>query len=223
MIVLVAAYGVWIGVRAKAPRQKFEPAEALRDLWAAKWDLGLPVLVIVAVVTRLRHHRRGRGHRGGLRALRRAGDLPGAPALRRSCPGARSTPATLVGACSSCSAWRSGSPAGSSTREIPDALLVDWMTTHIHSPGALPARAQRGAAGARQRARDLLGHRGAGAAGGAARRGLRHRPGPPGRGLPRQPRARLPLPADGPQPLPLRPALRQAAAAASTGRPSRSW
>jgi C4-dicarboxylate transporter DctM subunit len=39
MIVLVAAYGVWMGVRCKAPRQKFRPAEALRSMWVAKWDL----------------------------------------------------------------------------------------------------------------------------------------------------------------------------------------
>jgi C4-dicarboxylate transporter DctM subunit len=51
MIVLVAAYGVWMGVRFKAPRQKFLPAEAFRSMWEAKWDLGLPTLVILVVLT----------------------------------------------------------------------------------------------------------------------------------------------------------------------------
>jgi C4-dicarboxylate transporter DctM subunit len=49
MIVLVAAYGILVGVRSKAPRPKFNPSEALRAVWGAKWDLGLPCLIIVSV------------------------------------------------------------------------------------------------------------------------------------------------------------------------------
>jgi C4-dicarboxylate transporter, DctM subunit len=49
MIGLVAAYGVLVGVRSKAPRPRFEAREAVRALWGAKWDLGLPLLIIVAV------------------------------------------------------------------------------------------------------------------------------------------------------------------------------
>src|SRR5205823_7766977 len=51
MVVLVAAYGVLIGVRSKAPRPKFDPREAARAVWAAKWDLGLPILIIVSVAS----------------------------------------------------------------------------------------------------------------------------------------------------------------------------
>jgi tripartite ATP-independent transporter DctM subunit len=51
MIVLVAAYGVVVGIRSKAPRPRFEAREALRALWGAKWDIGLPLLIIVAVAT----------------------------------------------------------------------------------------------------------------------------------------------------------------------------
>ena len=51
MIVLVAAYGVLVGIRSKAPRPAFEWREALRAVWSAKWDLGLPLLIIVAVAT----------------------------------------------------------------------------------------------------------------------------------------------------------------------------
>ena len=51
MIVLVAAYGVVVGIRSKAPRPRFEAGEALRALWSAKWDIGLPLLIIVAVST----------------------------------------------------------------------------------------------------------------------------------------------------------------------------
>jgi tripartite ATP-independent transporter DctM subunit len=51
MIVLVAAYGVVVGIRSKAPRPRFEAGEALRALWRAKWDIGLPLLIIVTVAT----------------------------------------------------------------------------------------------------------------------------------------------------------------------------
>src|SRR5207244_11503996 len=51
MIVLVAAYGVLVGVRSKAPRPRFDPREALRALWGAMWDLGLPPLLIVSVAS----------------------------------------------------------------------------------------------------------------------------------------------------------------------------
>lgn len=51
MIVLVAAYGVWVGIKSKAPRPKFDAREALKALWDAKWDLGLPLLIIVSVAS----------------------------------------------------------------------------------------------------------------------------------------------------------------------------
>lgn len=51
MVVLVAAYGVLVGIRSKAPRPRFQSREALRAVWNAKWDLGLPVLIIAAVAT----------------------------------------------------------------------------------------------------------------------------------------------------------------------------
>lgn len=49
MILVVAAYGMWVGRRSHAPRQPFAPREAGRALWEAKWDLGLPTLVVIAV------------------------------------------------------------------------------------------------------------------------------------------------------------------------------
>ncbi|HTP26606.1 MAG TPA: TRAP transporter large permease subunit, partial [Anaeromyxobacteraceae bacterium] len=49
MVLLVAAYGIAVGVRARTPRQDFRPREALAALWNAKWDLGLPALVVLAI------------------------------------------------------------------------------------------------------------------------------------------------------------------------------
>ncbi len=51
MIVLVAAYGVYAGVKKKTPKQAFRAKEALAALWNAKWDLGLPTLIIVTVAS----------------------------------------------------------------------------------------------------------------------------------------------------------------------------
>ena len=42
---------MFVGAKAKVPRHAFDGRQALRDMWAAKWDLGLPVLVIAAVVS----------------------------------------------------------------------------------------------------------------------------------------------------------------------------
>jgi tripartite ATP-independent transporter DctM subunit len=51
MVVLVAAYGVFVGTRSGTPRPRFHALGALKALWDAKWDLGLPVLIVVAVAT----------------------------------------------------------------------------------------------------------------------------------------------------------------------------
>src|SRR5262249_48120751 len=51
LIVFVALYSVRVGVAAKAPRQPFDGREVARALWAAKWDLGLPLVVLVVFVS----------------------------------------------------------------------------------------------------------------------------------------------------------------------------
>lgn len=49
LIALTGAWGVWAGRKATANRQRFELGEAGRALWAAKWELLLPVVAIVAL------------------------------------------------------------------------------------------------------------------------------------------------------------------------------
>jgi tripartite ATP-independent transporter DctM subunit len=51
MIILVGAYGVMVGIRCRAPRHPFAIREAARSLWAAKWDLGLPLLIVISLKT----------------------------------------------------------------------------------------------------------------------------------------------------------------------------
>ena len=49
LVGLVSAWGVREGLRSDAHRQPFDRREALRAVWAGKWELILPVLVLVAI------------------------------------------------------------------------------------------------------------------------------------------------------------------------------
>jgi C4-dicarboxylate transporter, DctM subunit len=51
LVVIVALYGVYMGRKVKSPRQAFSPREVLASLWGAKWELSVPVLLVVVVVT----------------------------------------------------------------------------------------------------------------------------------------------------------------------------
>ncbi len=132
MVLLVAAYGVWTGVRAGAPRQRFEPREAGRALWAAKWDLGLPLLVVVSVGT-------------GYATVVEASALAAAYSIivelvifreikpLRDLPGVLSSAATLVGSVVLLLGTALGLTSWFVDAEIP-TRLVEWMTTHVQSP-----------------------------------------------------------------------------------------
>jgi C4-dicarboxylate transporter, DctM subunit len=48
MILLVCAFGVFSGVHNHTPTTPFDPKEAGRALWEAKWELGLPIVVVIA-------------------------------------------------------------------------------------------------------------------------------------------------------------------------------
>jgi len=49
LIALTAAWGLWAGRRGIARRQAFNAGEARRALWAAKWELALPVISLAAL------------------------------------------------------------------------------------------------------------------------------------------------------------------------------
>ncbi len=132
MIVLVAAYGVVAGVRAKVPRHPFDAKKALRDLWTAKWDLGLPLLVILAVAS-------------GFATITEAAGIASAYALIveifvfreldpwRQLPRVMADAATLVGAVLILLGVALGLTSYFVDAQIPEALL-GWVTAHIHSP-----------------------------------------------------------------------------------------
>lgn len=132
MIVLVAGYGVLVGLRSGAPRQPVEAREAVAALWAAKWDLGLPALVIVAVGS-------------GFATIVEAAALAAAYSLVvelfvfreihpvRDLPRVLVHAATLVGSVLILLGAALGLTSWFVDAEIP-TLLVDWMTAHVESP-----------------------------------------------------------------------------------------
>jgi C4-dicarboxylate transporter DctM subunit len=132
MVLLVAAYGIYVGVRVKAPRQRFEPREAFNGLWDAKWDLGLPLLVILAV---------GSGYATIVESSALAAaysivvELVVFKELKplRDLPRVLSHAATLVGSVVLLLGTALGLTSWFVDAEIP-TRLVEWMTAHVHSP-----------------------------------------------------------------------------------------
>jgi tripartite ATP-independent transporter DctM subunit len=131
MILLVAAYGIAVGVKAGAPRQAFQAGEAARAIWAAKWDLGLPLLVIVAIAS-------------GYATVVEASALGVAYALLvemavfrdlhwRDLPRVLAHAATLVGAVVILLGVALGLTNWLVDAEVP-TRLVEWMTAHVKSP-----------------------------------------------------------------------------------------
>ena len=49
MVLLVAAWGVFQGVRHGSERASFSASAAMRALWTAKWELAIPALVLVGL------------------------------------------------------------------------------------------------------------------------------------------------------------------------------
>jgi tripartite ATP-independent transporter DctM subunit len=132
MILLVALYGVKVGVAAGAPRPAFDGREAARALWAAKWDLGLPTLVVVAVGT-------------GFATIVESAALAAAYSIivevfifrevhpRRDLPRVLVHGAALVGSVLILLGAALGVTSFLVDAEIP-TRLVEWMTVHVKSP-----------------------------------------------------------------------------------------
>ncbi len=131
LILMVAAYSIAAGVRAQAPRQKFDWRELLKAGWAAKWDLGLPLLVLFVFQT-------------GRATIVEAAALGAAYALAvellvfrdihpvREMPRVMVQSATLVGAVVILLGVALGFTAWLVDAQIPDALIA-WVQAHIHS------------------------------------------------------------------------------------------
>jgi tripartite ATP-independent transporter DctM subunit len=131
MIVLVALYGVRAGIVNKTPRQPFVAREALIAMWGAKWDLGLPTLIIVAVVS-------------GFATIVEASALGAAYSILaellifrdihpvRDLPRVLAHAATLVGSVIILLGVAMGLTNYFVDAEIPTQLLA-WVQAHLHS------------------------------------------------------------------------------------------
>lgn len=53
VLLILSAYCVYVGVREDIPRQKFDLKEALAATWAFKWEMGVVILLVLALLSRL--------------------------------------------------------------------------------------------------------------------------------------------------------------------------
>lgn len=132
MIAMVAAYGMYMGVKHKVPRQPFRAKEAMEGLWAAKWDVGLPTIVVATVAT-------------GYATVVEAAALGCAYSLVvemvifrsihpwRDLPKVLATASTLVGSVVILLGIAMGLSSWLVDAEIPTQLL-EWTTEHVKSP-----------------------------------------------------------------------------------------
>ncbi|MFL5442894.1 MAG: TRAP transporter large permease subunit [Myxococcales bacterium] len=131
MIVLVAMYGVLVGVKSHAPRIPFDAKDAAKALWGSKWDIGLPLLIVVAVAS-------------GFATIVEAAALGAAYAIVvellvfrdvhpfRDLPRVLVHASTLVGSVVILLGVALGFTSYLVDAEIPTRLLA-WVQAHIHS------------------------------------------------------------------------------------------
>jgi len=131
LVVLVAFYGVWIGLRGNMPRQRFAWRELWLSAWDAKWELFLPVGVVVLFLS-------------GLTSLVEAAAaallyaivvewlLTGDLHPRRGLPQALVKSCVLTGAVLILLASALGLTSYLVDQQIPDALLA-WVQAHVES------------------------------------------------------------------------------------------
>jgi C4-dicarboxylate transporter, DctM subunit len=131
LILVVAAYAVRAGVRAGAPRQPFDSKEMRSALWAAKFDIGLPVVVMAVLLSGLATTVESAAV-GALYAL-----VVELAVFRdvhpwREMPRVLVQSSTLVGAVVILMGVALGLTNYLVDQQIPEAL-VNWVQAHFHS------------------------------------------------------------------------------------------
>ncbi|MFO0616854.1 MAG: TRAP transporter large permease subunit [Polyangiaceae bacterium] len=53
LMLVLAAYAVWVGVKRKVPRTPFDPKELAVSVWGVKWELMAPLLVAFCILSGL--------------------------------------------------------------------------------------------------------------------------------------------------------------------------
>jgi C4-dicarboxylate transporter DctM subunit len=132
LVVLTAAYGVFVGWRHVPERQRFAWKEVAGATWEAKWELGLPLFVIVLFTS-------------GLASMVETAAAAVAYSVIVECfitrdihpfkmlPGVLLRAAALMGAVLLLLSVAMGLTSYLVDAQIPDQLL-EWVSTHIHSP-----------------------------------------------------------------------------------------
>jgi tripartite ATP-independent transporter DctM subunit len=132
LILIVAFYGIRVGRKVETSRQPFSLREALASGWAAKWELSVPVLVVVLFST-------------GLATMVEAAAVAFAYAIVVECfvmrdihpvrglPGVLLKAAALCGSVLILLSSALGLTGWLVDAQIPDALLTT-VRTHIASP-----------------------------------------------------------------------------------------
>jgi tripartite ATP-independent transporter DctM subunit len=131
LIVVVAAYSIRVGIRSGAPRQDFDAKEMRSALWAAKYDIGLPIVVMGVLLSGLATTVESAAI-GALYAL-----VVELAVFRdvhpfKEIPKVAVQSATLVGAVVILMGVALGLTNYLVDQQIPEAL-VDWVQAHFHS------------------------------------------------------------------------------------------
>ena len=131
LMLVVAAYAIVMGVRQKVPRQAFKVGEAAASLWEAKWELCIPTIVVLAILTGFATMVEAAALSMVLAIVSQSfifGDLH----WRRQLPGVLARGATLVGAVVILLGVAMGLTSYLVDAEIPAAMLA-WTKAHIQS------------------------------------------------------------------------------------------
>ncbi|HZS40345.1 MAG TPA: TRAP transporter large permease subunit, partial [Polyangia bacterium] len=131
LMLVVGAYTMRAGIASHAPRQPFDAKEVRAALWAAKWDLGLPLIVLAVILS-------GRGLIVEASALGAAYALAVEVIVFRDVHPLKEMPrvivqsASLVGAVVILMGAAFGLHAFLVDAQVPE-LLVSWVQAHFHS------------------------------------------------------------------------------------------
>ncbi len=131
LILFVIAYGILVGVRSNAPRHPFSGGEAARALWAAKWELLIPTLLLLGIFS-------------GRATIVEASAIAAALSVvvesfvfkdlhwRKDLPRVVTHSGRLMGAVLIVLGAAMGLTSFLVDAQIPSRLL-EWVTTHVHS------------------------------------------------------------------------------------------
>ncbi|HEX9637506.1 MAG TPA: TRAP transporter large permease subunit [Acidobacteriota bacterium] len=132
MILLVAAFAVYQSRRLETQRHRFALGELGRSLWGAKWELSVPILVIVLFMSGFASMVETAAA-ALLYAIIIECFLTRDLKIFRSLPLALVKSAVLTGAILILLSAAMGTTSYMVDAQIP-ALLITWVKTHIHSP-----------------------------------------------------------------------------------------